>query len=298
MSTQTQISLSPSSETSVLVRPGGTSAPAPTALPVDKRVFALSHELLGLFLLCFVGGFIDTSMWMGLYGLFTGSVTGNIVLAGVSVTGTVSGVLPRVIVTVVYMCSALVGHVVSACCYMYWGFSPRRVLSVLLILEVLALGATWVSGVLLHPSLTSISAPNVTFVGSMAAMSIGLQASAVKEAGLTSYPSTNVLTTTITNFGSTLGSFILHTLGASGLLPKTAASPTAPLTKEEWAVKIPVRFRALWVSALPIFAFGSGCCLGAALQYFIYFHSTCVPVGIILYLVVDTYLPLVTPRAG
>jgi uncharacterized membrane protein YoaK (UPF0700 family) len=274
-----------------IVRPVGPSAPA----VVDKRVFSLSHDLVGLFLLCFVGGYIDTSMWMGLFGLFTGSVTGNIVVAGVTVTGTVSGVIPRVIVTVVYMASALVGHVIAACCYMYWGFTPRRVFSVLLILEALALGATWVSGVLLNDTLTSIAAPNVAFVGSMAAMSIGLQASAIKEAGLTSYPSTNVLTTTITNFGSTLGSFLLHSAGAFGLLPKTAASPSAPLTKEEWGVKIPVRWRALWVSALPIFAFGAGCCLGAALQNFILFHSVCVPVAIILYLIVDTYLPFLTP---
>jgi len=179
--------------------------------------------------------------------------------------------------------------------YMYGGYSQRKVLKVLLIMEVCALIALWVSGVLLSSSLTSLVAPNVTFVGSMGAIAIGFQASAVKEANLSlkqgHYPSTNVMTTTITNAGSLVGSYLLHLVGACGLLPKTAASPRAPLTPEEWKVLLPVRRAAAGRAVWPIFAFTCGCCLGAGLQYLIGFHSTCVPVAALLVLIADTALP-------
>jgi hypothetical protein len=49
---------------------------------------------------------------------------------------------------------------------------------------------------------------------------------------------------------------------------------------------------ALGRASLPVAAFVLGACLGAALQVFIGFHSTCVPLALVAWLMVELALPV------
>jgi uncharacterized membrane protein YoaK (UPF0700 family) len=233
-------------------------------------MWAHLSDYWALFLFCFVGGYIDAAGWLGLFGLFTGSITGNLVAAGAAVVYTV-GVIPRVIVSGVYVGGAALGGLLWSLLTRRFSLPPRRAMLWLLCLELASLGTLWVSGALLLPTLVSINSPNVSFVGSMAALAMGVQAIAVKE-GMPGSPSTNVMTTTLSNCGSLIGAALV------AAVEDRAAART--------------KVAALAKTFMPVFAFVCGVCLGAALQYYINFNSTCVPVAIVLLLIMELAMPL------
>ena len=238
-------------------------------------MWAHLSDYWALFLFCFVGGYIDAAGWLGLFGLFTGSITGNLVAAGAAVVFR-AGVIPRLIISGVYVGGAALGGLLWSLLTRCSSLPPRRAMLGLLCLELASLGALWVSGALLLPTLVSLDSPNVSFVGSMAALAMGVQAIAVKE-GMPGSPSTNVMTTTLSNCGSLLGAALV-----AAVEDRAAARTKAA---------------ALAKTFMPICAFVCGVCLGAALQYYIDFHSTCVPVAIVLLLAVELALPLQEPPA-
>ena len=267
--------------------PPARPAPAPPAPPA-ARLFAHLSDLRGGFLLCFVGGYVDAAGWLGLFGLFTGSITGNLVLAGSAVVEAADGVAPRVVVTAVFLAGGVAGGALAAELQARTpGLPPRRLLLVLLALELASLGALWLAGQLLLPSLTSLAAPNVAFVGSMAALAMGLQAAAVKEC-LPGYPSTTVLTTTLTVVGALVGGVAHAAAGAAGLAP-------SHLPPEARGGALAAKLGALGRASAPVAGFMLGVCLGAALQDLIDFHSTCVPVAVVLFLMLELALPAPGP---
>ena len=203
-------------------------------------------------------------------------------LAGAAVV-TTAGVIPRVVVTAVFVGGGALGGFLSSLLSTHFHLPPRRVLLVLLALELACIGALWLAGMLLLPTLTSINSPNVTFVGALAALAMGVQASAVKEC-LPGTPSTTVMTTTLTNTGALLGATLDAALRAAGALP-------SPLPQQARRAALTARALALAHSCLPIAAFVCGVCLGAALQIFISFHSCCVPTAVLLLLIALLALP-------
>ena len=116
---------------------------------------------------------------------------------------------------------------------------------------------------------------------------MGVQSSAVKEC-IAGAPSTNVLTTTLTNCGALLGGALHAALALWGALP-------SPLSKEERWANLRAKLTNFGRASMPVVAFVSGVCLGAALQYYVDFHSCCIPVALLLFLVVQLALPLPPP---
>ena len=80
---------------------------------MSGRRFTLFADPHAALTLAFVGGAVDALGWYGLFHIFTGSVTGNVVIGAASVIPTVSGWVPRLIVTTVFVVSASVGRAVA-----------------------------------------------------------------------------------------------------------------------------------------------------------------------------------------
>ena len=88
---------------------------APSAAPsgpTPPRFLALS-DTAAAGLLAFVGGAVDALGWYGLFSIFVGSITGNIVIGSASVIPTVTGWAPRLIVTAVFVCGAGAGRIAA-----------------------------------------------------------------------------------------------------------------------------------------------------------------------------------------
>ncbi len=285
------------------MKPMAAVAPPPAAAAPAASSALFSHlsDFSALFLLCFVGGYVDAAGYLGLFGIFTGSITGNLVLAGStvvssagpavvgdagsSVVRSAGGVVPRVVVTAVFAGGSALGGALAAGLRAHLPALPRRgVFLWLLALELASLGAFWLAGTLLADSLTSIAAPNVTFVGAMAALAMGVQSCAVKD-GMPGAPSTTVMTTTLAVIGALLGEAGYAAAAAAGLA-------RTPVAAEARSAAARAKGAAFVRSTMPVVAFVLGACLGAALQYFIGFHSTCVPVALVGLVMACLALPL------
>jgi uncharacterized membrane protein YoaK (UPF0700 family) len=253
--------------------PAASPAAAPAAV-----LFRATPDSAAALALSFIGGFVDASGYVGLYGLFTGSITGNVVVAASTVSGATYGVIPRVVVTATFVGGVALSHAV-ACAVARASPPPggpqRATARALLVLEALALGGAWLAGQLLGPAIAEGGAggASVTFVGALMGLSMGFQNGAVKEA-LPGFPATTVMTSTLVSCGSQLAAWALA--GAAACLPGRAAGAPAAAAKAG---------HALLKSSLPLLLFIGGACLGSALQYLIQFHSLCVPVALLCALV-------------
>ena len=247
---------------------------APPSPPAPLVLFRGTPDAAAALALAFIGGFVDAAGYVGLFGLFTGSITGNVVVAATTVSGATSGVIPRVVVTACFVGGTAAGHAVA--CALARASPPpggaqRAVARALLLLEALALGGAWLAGQLLGPAITAggPGGGSVTLVGALMGLAMGLQNGAVKEA-LPGFPATTVMTSTLVTCGSQLAAWTFA--GVAACLPRAGAGAPAAAAKAG---------RALAHSALPLLFFIGGACLGSALQYQINFHSLCVPVGLL-----------------
>ena len=259
----------PSSST-FITSAAAAPAPPPASPPPPPRLFRYVHDDVAALALAFIGGYVDAAGYVGLFGLFTGSITGNVVVAATTVSGAPTGVVPRVVVTACFVGGSAVGHVVAAAASGRVpppGGPQRAVARTLLALEALALGGAWLAGQVLSPAAIAAGGsggPNVTLVGALMGLAMGLQNGAVKEA-LPGFPSTTVMTSTLVTCGSQLTAWALAGAAAARAGGSGAAASKAGA--------------ALLKSALPLLLFIVGACLGSALQHHIAFNSMCVPAG-------------------
>jgi uncharacterized membrane protein YoaK (UPF0700 family) len=120
-----------------------------TKAPFSLSAFLISDGPAG-FLLSWVAGFVDTSAFIILFGIFTAHVTGNIALAGSSfVDADTETTITRLLMLPVFMASVALTSLLAR-------FARRRqwsVFGVLLLTEAVALGVFLVVGATLSPSL-------------------------------------------------------------------------------------------------------------------------------------------------
>jgi uncharacterized membrane protein YoaK (UPF0700 family) len=266
---------------------------APSRPPTPRFAYLSDTSAASAF--AFVGGSVDALGWYGLFQIFTGSITGNIVIGAAAIVPDVGGYAPRLIATGVFVCANAFGHTLAYAVGKVSGAPLRRVLGLLLALETLALGAAWIAGAILRArgELNSINQPAVAFVAALYSLAMGLQNVAVLET-CDGYPSTTVVTMTLCKVGASLADCVLLGAAAKGLLPPpaTAAPGEVPAARRKVAAKL---FSAACVQLaklfFPLVTFALGAFGGAALQYRIGFHSTLLPMGILLVLLVAAWVP-------
>jgi uncharacterized membrane protein YoaK (UPF0700 family) len=144
-------------------------------------------------ILGWVAGYVDTLGYVGLNGLFTAHVTGNLIVAGAEIVGTgEQDVWVRLAVIPVFMVAVI-------CTVAYWR-SRRCQPSSLLWLEALCLLIFWGVSVVLIPQTGQPIPPGILFtVGSAGVFAMGVQNALMKEAFGTLAPTT-VMTGNVTQF--------------------------------------------------------------------------------------------------
>lgn len=169
-------------------------------------------------ILGWVAGYIDTLGFIGLNGLFTAHVTGNLIVAGAEVVGTgEEDVWVRLAVIPVFM-------VAVACTVAYWR-SRRCQPASLLWFEALFLLIFLGVGVVLIPDVNQPIPQGILFVvGSAGIFAMGIQNALMKEAFGTLAPTT-VMTGNLTQFVMDLAQLLgfSHPDGAEGQPPSREA---------------------------------------------------------------------------
>jgi uncharacterized membrane protein YoaK (UPF0700 family) len=189
------------------------------------RSFSFSALLIGDktagFLLSWVAGFVDTSAFIILFGIFTAHVTGNIALAGASFVGsdeesTITRLLMLPTFMVVVALTALLAR--------YARHRKWPVFAVLLTAEAIALTIFLIIGITLSPSiLLDVQEDLILPIAMSGVVAMAIQNALMKEAKgvFKSYIPTTVMTGNTTQFTIDVVKFL------SAKFAKTASAETA-----------------------------------------------------------------------
>ena len=237
-------------------------------------------------MLAFVGGFVDAAGYIKIRGVFTSSITGNLVVACASVTS-LSGVICRSCVSIAFAAGAGVSAITALRLRLRHLVSVRYLSIILFALEIVMLAITWAVGHDLDDMIiNSISLDEwpVVLVGCFMGASMGFHNVAAKES-LVGCPPTTVMTSTLINVASglanTLG-LLMASIGMCRLTPPNGLNGKyLPLTKlEKGALRVNASDGLTKVLPLikPLISFLIGAIIGAVTMQFGSFHSLAIPI--------------------
>ena len=201
-----------------------------------------------------IAGSVDVISFLGLGGLFTAHITGNLVILAAHVVSGGDAPFAVMLSVPVFMAVLLLTRLLGA------GFEAIDLASLrpLLLLQFLLLTGFLVLCVSAGPGLDPNSA-NAIVAGMLGVAAMAVQ-NAIPQISLTGAPSTAVMTTNVTRFMTDLGEMLL------GRDPNEVASARS-------------RAKHIWPA---IVGFTVGCALGAAFQAVVGLWSLVLPAGLAL----------------
>jgi uncharacterized membrane protein YoaK (UPF0700 family) len=247
----------------------------PRQEPFSLSAFLISDGPAG-FLLSWVAGFVDTSAFIILFGLFTAHVTGNLALAGNSFVSSDEGsTITRLLMIPTFMGVVALTSLLAR----YARHQGWSVLSTLLVAEAIALGVFLAVGTHLSPALLlDVQEDLILPMGIMGVIAMAIQNALMKEAkdSFKSYIPTTVMTGNTTQL-----TIDLTQLFVSKFLPSWSKAPTS---EAEEALERMSRF----IPTLVGFALG-----GLASAYFVQmadFWCLVLPLAIVWALAIAAYV--------
>jgi len=253
-------------------------------------------------LLAFVGGFIDSAGYLWLNGVFTSSITGNLVVAASSVTNS-HGVLCRSLTCVSFFGAGVLAAALALRARLAHSLSRKAVCCALFAAEVALFVAVWVLGnrfdQLLLPN-KNIDLPQSILLACLLGAAMGFQNVAAKEQ-IANCPPTTVMTSTLINVAQHLSNALEFWLASHGLLRLQPSGAAAARLSDEQAKAFGAKFddslHKFATAAKPLVCFTLGCIIGALTVKGGSWHCLAIPVAIVLAVMLDGLL-LSRPAAG
>ena len=214
-------------------------------------------------LLSFVAGFVDTCVFVGLFGLFTAHVTGNLALIGAQLVHHDGEVLAKLLSIPAFV-SAVVIAVHLAHLLKRRG---RQRIAPLLCLEAIMLLMSVATAAMFGPDVHADDALPVV-AGLLAAGAMGLQ-NALMRIELASLPATTVMTVNVTQV-------VIDAV----IVASRAGDPAVTTREREESER---RFARMWP---PVSTFVVGAACGAGGYAWIRMWSLCVPAALCILLAV------------
>ena len=241
-------------------------------------------------LLAFVGGFVDSAGYLRLLGVFTTSITGNLVVATASVAS-MRGVLCRSFVCVAFFLAGAVAAALSLRLRLAHGVPIRVVCSILFSVEIALLIASWVIGMQYDETLLAnqdIDNWINVLIGTLMGASMGFHNVAAKEA-IANCPPTTVMTSTMITVAQNLSNTLEYGLAKHSLLRLQTAS--GPLTEEQRkgiVAKFEDSLGKFVTTFKPLASFIVGCVIGAITMDRGSWHCLIIPIFFILIIIADS----------
>ena len=113
-----------------------------------SSMFYMLTDAYTIHILAFIGGYIDAAGYLKLQGVFTSSITGNLVVACSSVSS-LNGVICRSSVCISFTLAGVLAAALAIRAKLSKWLSPSSLSIILFLFEALALGAAWIFGLLL-----------------------------------------------------------------------------------------------------------------------------------------------------
>ena len=255
-------------------------------------------------LLAFIGGFVDAAGYIKIRGVFTSSITGNLVVACASVSS-LSGVICRACVSIAFAAGAGVSAMLALKLRLAHGISLKYLALILFSLEIDMLVIAWAVGIKLDNAIiTALSLDEwpVVLLGCMLGAAMGFHNVAAKES-ITGCPPTTVMTSTLINVSSGLScslGLIMASFGMMRLTPPNGPKGTyLPLTSSErnaFAVNSYDGFMKTLPLIRPLIAFLVGAIIGAVTMDFGTFHCLAIPIFILVVIEIEIIMKIMSEK--
>ena len=156
-------------------------------------------DTVSILLLAFAGGFVDAAGYLKLFGLFTSSITGNLVVICASVSSTL-GLVARSTCALSFLLSAFLLNSTFQYMKIKYKASHNACLIVAYNFEFIPMLAAMIIGLLYDDEITNggLEDSMVVLVGCLLGASMGSQCVAARES-FTNCPPTTVMTNTLVN---------------------------------------------------------------------------------------------------
>ena len=251
-----------------------------------SKLFAHLTDTDIVHVLAFIGGFVDAAGYIKIRGVFTSSITGNLVVACASVTS-LSGVICRSCVSIAFAAGAGFSAMLALKLRLAHSFSLQDLAIVLFTLELLMLVITWVVGHYLDRMIMeslSLDEWPVVLLGCFMGASMGFHNVAAKES-ITGCPPTTVMTSTLINVSSGLSNSLGLFIASCGLMrltpPNGLNGSYLRLSKEQkcglGAISYET-FQKTLILMKPLISFLIGALIGAVTMEHGSFHSLAIPI--------------------
>ena len=176
---------------------------------LENETMLSIHPYIAVFILSFVGGFVDSAIFISLFGLFTASVTGNLIsIVAIGERERIS----RFTVTATFFTGAAFSSIISNIAVACGAKKQKTIAALLLSIEVIILLSLALAGHIFKDqikTLTGVDQPLSLSLGVVASFAMGIQNGLCREL-FSSFPQTTVLTSTLVAEAQYLADFIFQ----------------------------------------------------------------------------------------
>ncbi len=260
------------------------------------KLFHYFSDSVATLLFCVVGGFMDASGYIKLLGLFTTSMTGNLIVAATTVYKPSNPSIARAIVSIAFTLAAYMATNIGIRLRIVEEYSLRVSTLVLISITIANIAMAMIAGLVLDEVISTAKYLNempIVLVGSLMSASMGVHSATVRES-LPRSPATGVMTTNLVTIALNAAVCTNYFLARHNILRMT------PRRQSRNAAHIEEKFAAtskkLYSSTKPLVVFILGAVLGTIVTYNVSFFSLCVPMGLLALLVADISVGLVVAQ--
>jgi uncharacterized membrane protein YoaK (UPF0700 family) len=176
---------------------------------LENETMLSVHPYIAVFILSFVGGFVDSAIFISLFGLFTASVTGNLIsIVAIGERERIS----RFTVTATFFTGAAFSSIISNIAVACGAKKQKTIAALLLSIEVIILLSLALAGHIFKDqikTLTGVDQPLSLALGVVASFAMGIQNGLCREC-FSSFPQTTVLTSTLVAEAQNIADFIFQ----------------------------------------------------------------------------------------
>lgn len=264
----------------------------------DKRLLRLLQNSHAVVLLAFIGGYVDAAGYIHLSGLFTSSITGNLVVACIGIAESPQESLTRILVCISFFLAACLNTFMAIRLKYTPNVSPHLRGICTFLIEIFFLLLTMVLGLVIESygyDIRSHTLSNWTVIllGCTLGAAMGAHNAAAQEI-IDDCPSTTVMTMTLVKNAMYLARTTSYFLATKAILPIRDSSKLHQQGSDDAAQYVLEQYHLhlgrLSVAVRPLFSFILGAVIGAIFMLGAGLWSFSLPLAIVAVLIVDIYL--------
>ena len=270
---------------------------------IKPTIFCQLTDKTAILILAFIGGYVDAFGYMNLEEIFTASITGNIVVASLSIVKDQHGMLARILTTVLFFFGGLF---ITLLLFQlrrcnHHQLNKHSLVIVAFCFEILCLLFALISGVVINYygyNFDSIDSVQVIVMSSLLGFTMGIHNGATIEA-IKDPPSTTVLTMTLVKLSISVANMLEHYVVKKSYshnkLNHSIASDITVIADDDDPHLTQINqnydlaFEKTITSIQPLIAFIIGAIVASGVNLKVTFPNLIIPIGLLMLLVGDIY---------